>query len=914
MEAKSTEQDDFFSLPPHNDAVPRSKSIFHLSGTDNEEEVGQPSLGFNESPDGSWSDHSPFDAWEKETNKDALRKFHALKELLTTEVGYLMDLKAFVMIYLCNLPTLGLRSSSNPTFGRTPSSFSSGPWINSYTQVQTVSLISSLYQPDATGASSLVSAKDVTKFNNPRYLFTDTEIECLSRNAEEILQLHQHFVRELSEILEPLGFFLEQGVVERKQEGPGDVSNLNAAIRAVSAKFATEASRFKAYQSFCAGHPEAVDAVRKVSQQHSLEWDAFEQQCATMVAELFEEADPTALEPSSLLDSSPGSAEDRKRTMSLTSLDGAVRSLRPRGGILTRDSLPFPTSAESRRYKPMRRIAFMDYLIKPVQRICKYPMLLDQLRSGKAVQSLSLKHPEGTSDVDVVVESAAQAMRHVATSVDEARHRQGVAIQSSLILSRLVLNTSATPSSNQSSLQSLTPGFLSSLGNCLLAGSLDVMHHHPSKPLGDTSNIKAKYLGAFLYPGGFMILVKVSKGRKYEPRHWFSLTPFDLDEADAMLPCSFRLTSDEQHFVLAAACRREKDAWLSGIREALTHSPAWVDEPTPSYKVDDKGGLIALESEDGLNQAFPGLPTIPSMVEVSNNNSDTELSEPFFASLRGNPKRKKKLRRPDTAQKADSQPPPSRRSSSTSVKAIFSPMVSDSETILIRRSSAVARLQVDQGLQDVISQTCLSARTYAFSHEEELFQVPLRSGLPRSSSGMSVAGMAKNRLYKHESVRVPRRRTTDGLESLVLKSGPPIKGDINCQRNPKSLKIATITAKECDSSSYPSPPSQLSESSSAASAATSASLLTPSTPGAAEGSPLKSSRFLVRGVKDLFNFRPIPSTTTNHSSQSLAHTESNYSPGMIQRWTKDSRKRARSTSDVVDQQTVHIIPCSTSDI
>lgn len=293
-----------------------------------------------------------------------------------------------------------------------------------------------------------------------------------------------------------------------------------------------QASRFKAYQSFCAGHPEAVDAVRKASQQHPLEWDAFEQRCATMVAELFEEADPTAPEPSSLQDSSAGSTEDRKRTMSLTSLDGAVRSLRPQGGMLTRDSLPFPTSAGSRRDKPIRRIAFMDYLIKPVQRICKYPMLLDQLRSGKAVQSLSLKHPEGTSDVDVVVESAAQAMRHVATSVDEARHRQGVAIQSSLIFSRLVLNTSPTPSSNQSSLQSLTPGFLSSLGNCLLAGSLDVMHHHPSKPLGDTSNIKAKYLGAFLYPGGFMILVKVSKGRKYEPRHWFSLTPFDLDEAD----------------------------------------------------------------------------------------------------------------------------------------------------------------------------------------------------------------------------------------------------------------------------------------------------------------------------------------------------------------------------------------------
>lgn len=150
-----------------------------------------------------------------------------------------MTLNLFEQIYLCNLPSLGLRSSSNPTFGRTPSSFTSGPWMNSHTQLQTVPLISSLYPSDATGASLLVSAKDSTKLN-PRYLFTATEIECLSRNAEEILQLHQHFVRELSEILEPLGFLLEQGVVELKQNGPGDLSSLNAAIRAVSAKFATE--------------------------------------------------------------------------------------------------------------------------------------------------------------------------------------------------------------------------------------------------------------------------------------------------------------------------------------------------------------------------------------------------------------------------------------------------------------------------------------------------------------------------------------------------------------------------------------------------------------------------------------------------------------------------------------------------
>ena len=46
----------------------------------------------------SWSDHSIEDTREIERSKDAFRKFHALKELLATEVGYLMDLKALITV------------------------------------------------------------------------------------------------------------------------------------------------------------------------------------------------------------------------------------------------------------------------------------------------------------------------------------------------------------------------------------------------------------------------------------------------------------------------------------------------------------------------------------------------------------------------------------------------------------------------------------------------------------------------------------------------------------------------------------------------------------------------------------------------------------------------------------------------
>ena len=302
-----------------------------------------------------------------------------------------------------------------------------------------------------------------------------------------------------------------------------------------------QASRFNAYQSFCAAHPEALNIVRKALQQYPLELDAFEQRCATMVSDMLEgrtnfvmpepgtnsscDSTDSATSPSQ---SQSLMVENRRRAMSLTSLDGAVRTLRSRSSMaMAKDSVIFPS--EPKRDKGVRRIAFADYLIKPIQRICKYPLLLDQLLPSKALRLQT--SPEDRSDVHVVVESAAQAMRHVATSVDEARHRQDIATQSSLIFSRISLGL-ASMSLSTPLVQVLTQDFLSSLGTCVLSGSLDVMHYHPTRPLGQTSNIKAKYLGAFLYRGGYLILVKVCKGRKYVPRHWFSLIDFEVSDVD----------------------------------------------------------------------------------------------------------------------------------------------------------------------------------------------------------------------------------------------------------------------------------------------------------------------------------------------------------------------------------------------
>lgn len=237
--------------------------------------------------------------------------------------------------------------------------------------------------------------------------------------------------------------------------------------------------------------------------------------------------------------------KNRSRAASLSSIDGPIRTLRSRASnLVPKDTVSFPTDV-ARKDKAPPRLAFVDYLIKPVQRICKYPLVLDQLKPGKSIRAISPAHLR--SEVDVVVESAAQAMRHVARAVDEARHRQDVAMQSSLIVSRISLAgpTISHMSSMYSAFQALTPSFLSSLGTCLLAGSLDVIHYHAAKP--SSSNITAKYLGAFLYLGGYLILAKVSKGKIYEPKHWFSFADFDIcdvEEDDGMFQ---RSTNDHSN-------------------------------------------------------------------------------------------------------------------------------------------------------------------------------------------------------------------------------------------------------------------------------------------------------------------------------------------------------------------------------
>ncbi|OAX44505.1 hypothetical protein K503DRAFT_729141 [Rhizopogon vinicolor AM-OR11-026] len=735
--------------------------------------------------------------------KDDVRKCHALLELLSTEIGYFLDLKILVTVYLRLLPILTIRPSHPPSsslgmshFSRSNSlsfaTYSSNPAMRmqSFPHLSSVvplspALISCENMPPVDSTSPTLAP--VTKEKDKslmRQIFSTADIELITRNAEDILNLHEQLVYELKALVSPLGFPMiidgaGTNVTGMLKPNMYSLETLGSALDAVAMKFIEQAPGFDLYQSFCSRHPEAFNLVRKVQQEFPAEWDAFEQKCNAMAAEMRIDAS-LQLGTDSDNDAADNTSSEsdwiaRRRRHSLSSLHAPGRRqtlsrVRSNANI----QAPVLSASESGHLDIGRKskLVFMDYLIKPVQRICRYSLLLDQLqdhpRSTSSPREPSSAHnAEGrTPDVDVnVIQIALNAMRAMASSVDEARRRQDIAVKSSLIASRILqgLALVTAPHSKLAS-RNLSSDFISSLGPCHLAGSLDVIHYH-SLNTSSSGTVKAKYLGAFLYAGGYLILAKVHKARTYEPKHWFSLAGFDLVDStkdEALLPSWFRLSSPGHIFEFAASCRREKDVWKAAIHHVFELPFAWASEPLSSIRGDSKWDFVPSLLEDIPYEESSPLPTIQSIPELDN---EVPSDEKHSLSGGSDLARSGPTSRADTLHKSDSghQFGHSHRSSTISNLAYLGTL-SESDTIHLIRATAPAREQVDRGLLDVFSESCLSARCYAHTHEEELFEASKVSrSFSRSSSGLTMAGAmsvaAKNRLTKRESVLVPRRKS-----------------------------------------------------------------------------------------------------------------------------------------------------------
>jgi hypothetical protein len=304
--------------------------------------------------------------------------------------------------------------------------------------------------------------------------------------------------------------------------------------------FLCKAPTFNVYEAFCAEHPGAIEIVKSLQRKRPVEWDAFERRCTELIAANLGHADDSPRER----DGAAGEEEETEQypdpytndqheeqphgLRPPTSLDNSPPSLRgrPRSNHdLKRAALT--NSKDTKKDKiaerdPRLRLHFTDYLIKPVQRICKYPLLLGPLTLER--------RPRSFSGADAIVIDAKQAMTDAAALVDSANFSHLQLQQTSRIGARL-------------SAPAAVLAFIRTLSPCALAGSLDVVR---------APALKAKYLAAFLYEGGFLALAKVNRGPRYDLRYWFSLEGFELSDTmdrDRKYTCPMHTWGPEVTFV-----------------------------------------------------------------------------------------------------------------------------------------------------------------------------------------------------------------------------------------------------------------------------------------------------------------------------------------------------------------------------
>jgi hypothetical protein len=197
------------------------------------------------------------------------------------------------------------------------------------------------------------------------------------------------------------------------------------------------------------------------------------------------------------------------------------------------------------------------------------------------------------------------------------------------------------------------------------------------------------------------------------------------------------------------------------LRNAAVAAAEYDTAELPSSLLDENKEEVFVTPSVTIHDVTEGLPTIQS---------ETENLEELLASRPGNSKvvsDSRALSDDGHSVRTDPRPhsqPVSRRGSSNSVRAIFSPFLFDSAIRLVR-PTPVQRHHTDQGLSDVFSNSCRDARNLAMLQGQELFQLP--RPILRSRSGVAVPG-----LRGRKESRIFNRRSYGGLPvtSLSLTS------------------------------------------------------------------------------------------------------------------------------------------------
>ncbi|KAJ1019425.1 hypothetical protein NDA16_004542 [Ustilago loliicola] len=549
------------------------------------------------------------------------------------------------------------------------------------------------------------------------------------RNSEDLLRTHQKLSAKLEGILVDLGLRKagQRGQVDDKQAELEKALSPQAdeAVVRVAKLFNQMMPSLQSYKAFCSRHGEALALIREAEKRHA-DWDAFERHCAdvlklTRLAQKGSSRPASGANTPSVWGNSPASYFTPVMPSSPPTIASTSTS------TLTAGTNSNPASASTTPYlgpgnmrQNSSRLLFRDFLIKPIQRLCLYPLVLQTLQ----------KHSSATGDSVEELALAISLMREVADQVDEAGKRRESELRADLISSRIEPQ------------QGMTMGFLKSLGDCQLSGTLDVLHHHRVlNPL--VAPLRFKYCGVFIYHS-FLLMVKVRKNSTYECRHWFPLWAARLsnvEEERNLIPHSFRLSVKDHHFELAASNAKERQLWidmLSLVISRVTFSPPGSEAAFPC-------SLFFGDAPDGESLEASEAPT-------PNASRPSEFQGCFDAAKSGavDPLMEFLAMHAAGAAQATSSNQKGQRSSS-------GPWMPTE--ILLRHASSNSRAIVDRGM--ILSDSVISARIARDGGALSTLYAASGSGIG-SAVGSSL-GLSRLSAKETSTVKIQRRKSCAGL-------------------------------------------------------------------------------------------------------------------------------------------------------
>ncbi|KAL7413206.1 hypothetical protein BDY24DRAFT_76297 [Mrakia frigida] len=563
--------------------------------------------------------------------------------------------------------------------------------------------------------------------------FTPSRRAAITRNTLELLMLHKRFSKALVSILREEGLMSEHG-------GNMEESKILSATRRVAEVFVQEADDFASYEEYCAGHDEALLVIRQV--ESTPEWISYERRCSNLARSR------TRQTLTRLLSSPTASYAGRLPLPSATAPTTPI-------------STSFPDDVSS-------RLMLRDLLIKPVQRICRYPLVLASLLGSQ------LPREGGGGEL----ERALGGMKEVAQGVDEATRRKAAKGRTDVIIERM----EAHPT--------LTQPILRSLDECVLVGSLDVIYQHDLyAPLFPP--VKVRYLAAFLY-NGYLLLCKAKKGKAYQASFFMPLKSVKIVDghqagADVLLPDSFRLVGHGYFYELATSGRKEKDIWLDALRRAKSATTNWPSKPPTSAPEIFPPRQIARR----MSSYTGDLPTSISVpVEMVKRHSMPDVpDDPLVASQSAEVFDEEST---PTATETPF-PLPIRSRSQSSSLAVTSAAVPNPNN-LFRRTSLGHREALDRSLADIFSESCSTARNLAqLDKGGSLYSSPSKS-TAGSSIGSAVVSTVRRKMH-NTSGSLSRRSSFIDLRPSSMSTSLSKEEDRFGEMTPKPTNVGITRTK-----------------------------------------------------------------------------------------------------------------------